>query len=62
VTIADLDEAQLALGFLFSNFQTPAQAIRLEHAAPNHAQGPGPGPGHAFEKTTAVDAIVIVVV
>jgi hypothetical protein len=40
----------------------PSQAVRTEHAPFDYAEGARPGPGHAFQKTAAVNAVMIVVV
>ena len=36
--------------------------MRLQHATLNYADGARTGPGHAFQKSTAVDSIIVMVV
>jgi hypothetical protein len=62
VAIADLDEAQFSLGGMFLELGKPSQAVGTEYTPFDHAKGARPGPGHAFQKTAAVNAIMIVVV
>src|SRR5262249_38055719 len=62
VAVADLHKAEIALRLLFADRGKPAQAVGLQHTAVDHAQGPGSGPGHALEKTAAINAVMVVIV
>src|SRR5215467_9610315 len=62
MTVTDLHKAEVAFGFLITNDRQAAQAVRLQHAAMHYAQGSGPGPGHAFQESPAIDAVVVVIV
>src|SRR5690348_5886155 len=62
VAIADLHEAEISGGFLSADARKVAEAVRIQHAAFDYAESAGAGPSHAFEKTAAVDTVVIVVV
>jgi len=62
VAIADLDEAEFALCFMAAHLRQPAQAIGLEHSSFDHTKRPGTGPGHALQKSSAVNAIPVMIV
>src|SRR5258708_2894040 len=61
VAVADLNEAEVSLRLFFSDLGKTAEAIRLHDSAVDHAQGPRAGPGHALQKPSAVDSIIVVV-
>jgi hypothetical protein len=61
VAVADLHEAKFAGGSRGIYFGRTTEAERFQYAALHHAQRSGAGPGHALQKATAVDAIVVVV-
>src|SRR5215469_4446990 len=60
VTVADLDEVQLASG-LGSQLRHSAQAIRLQDAPLHDTERSGSCPGHTLQETPAVDPVVIVI-
>src|SRR5437879_7643248 len=60
VAVADLYEAE------FSNFAglhrraaMRPKGVRFQHASLHYTEGAGASPGHALQKTSAVDSIVI---
>src|SRR5258708_29901428 len=60
VAVADLNEAEVSLGLLFSDLGKTAEAIRLHDSAVDHAQGPRAGPSHALQEPSAVDSVIVV--
>ena len=58
MTVADLHEVQPALWHL----HFLAECLRTEDAAADAPQHSRAGPGHAFQKSSAVDSVAIVVV
>jgi hypothetical protein len=63
VAVTDLNEAQLArLGSSGGQTGRIAEAVGPQNSAFNNVQSSGSSPGHAFEKSTAVNAIVVVIV
>src|SRR5882724_6976388 len=62
MAVADLHEAEFASHFARADFSQPAQAIRLQDSSFHHAERSCPSPRHAFQKTSSVDSIVVVIV
>jgi hypothetical protein len=62
VAVADLRETQLADHIRCTHFANAAHAVRLQHSALHHAERPGTGPRHAFQKATSVNSVMIVIV
>src|SRR5262249_58290870 len=54
VAVADLDEAEIALGSVLLVLPEGPRRQEPTPDAPEHA---GPGPGHALQEATAVDAV-----
>src|SRR4030095_8590935 len=60
VAVADLDEAQLPSGGL-SKIGS-AEAVGSENPTLHDQEGSSAGPGHAFQESTAVNSVVVVIV
>lgn len=58
VTVADLHEVKSSLRGL----RVLAESLRTQNAAANGPGDASPGPSHTLQKSTTVDAVVIVVV
>src|SRR5579864_8841418 len=62
VAITDLYKGEFSLGVIWTDACKVTEAVRVQDSALNNTKCPGARPGHAFEKTAAVDSIVIVIV
>ncbi len=62
VAVADLHEAEFASRFAGANLSQPAQAVRLQDSPFHHAERSGASPCHAFQKSSSIDSIVVVIV
>src|SRR5271170_601327 len=50
VAVADLNETEVTLGVSDGKIAGTAEAVGLQHAAAQHAERAGTGPGHAFQE------------
>ena len=60
VAVADLDETEFALRGL-CDVGGIVESVGLQHSTFEHAEGSGAGPRHAFQESSAVDSVVVVV-
>src|SRR5438270_12754202 len=58
VAVAQLHEAQLAVHFLFGGF---TERVGSKNSALHNAKRAGPRPSHAFQKSSAINAVIVVV-
>ena len=63
MAVADLHEGEMShfVG-LHVGAHLGSKGVRFQHASLNYTECAGAGPGHAFQKTSAVDSVFIVVV
>jgi hypothetical protein len=61
MTVTDLDKAQLGLDILLLELRETAEAVGLKDSALDQAEGSGSCPGHALQKTSAIDSVVIMI-
>jgi hypothetical protein len=61
VAVADLSENQLALVVLRASGIVGMQSEGFQDSTFDYTHGRGTGPCHAFEKSTAIDAISVMV-
>ena len=62
MAVADLYKAQLSGHCFRVEFSQTAHTEGFKNSALHHAERPGPGPSHAFQKSAPVDSVSIVVV
>jgi hypothetical protein len=58
MAVADLDEVE----FAFAGGHLLAKRLRGDRTAGDGPEHAGAGPGHAFEKAAAIDAVGVVIV
>jgi hypothetical protein len=61
MAIANLREGK-ATGFVGYRFTLGTQRVRLENASRNYTDRPGSSPSHAFQKSTAINSVLLMVV
>ena len=59
MAVAQLHEAQLAVHFLLGGF---TERVGTENSALHNAKRARPRPSHAFQKSSAINAVMVVVV
>src|ERR1039458_8019078 len=62
MAVADLHKAEFTFHRHNLSADDLVHAIRLQHTAVEGPQHASAGPGHAFQETAAVDAVVVVIV
>jgi hypothetical protein len=62
MAVADLQKAELRLGSLVLDLRPAAETVGFKDSAFDEAERPGAGPSHAFQETTPVDTVVIMIV
>ena len=61
MAIADLNEAEIPCEVPYLLLQHIAQGIRFQNAALQKTKSARAGPGHAFQKSATIDAVVVVI-